>query len=128
MADKLAGVHPDLAAAVEKILKAMDILGFPMMITDGVRTTEQQQALYAQGRTKPGNIVTNADGINKLSNHQVHDDNLGHAVDCCFVVDGKPSWDLRNPWQLYGRMAVTLGLVWGGSWISIHDLPHVELN
>jgi hypothetical protein len=41
---RLAGVHPELAVRVVKILAAMDALGFPMMVTDGVRTLERQQA------------------------------------------------------------------------------------
>lgn len=117
---------PRLRAGVPKILAAMDALGFPMMVTDTLRTTEEQQALYAKGRTQPGPIVTNADGLTTRSNHQAHGDGLGHAVDCCFVVDGKPSWDARLPWKVYGACAEALGFTWGGSWTALHDLPHIE--
>ena len=107
---------------------AMLDLGFPMMVTDTLRTKEEQQALYAKGRTKPGPIVTYVDGVTKKSNHQAKEEGgLGRAVDCCFVVDGKPSWDHRLPWKLYGAMAETLGLRWGGSWKTLVDLPHIEL-
>lgn len=123
----LDGVDPRLRAAVEKILPAMEALGFPMIVTDTVRTVQEQQALYAQGRTAPGLKVTNADGILKKSNHQLHDDGLGHAVDCCFLVKGKASWDTRMPWKLYGAMAEALGLHWGGSWKALTDLPHIEV-
>jgi len=127
MSNKLQGVHPDLVAKIQKIQAAMEILGFHMIPTDGLRTTEEQQKLYAQGRTTPGDIVTDADGVKNKSNHQAHDDGFGHAVDCCFVVDGQASWDEKLPWQLYGRMAQSLGLVWGGSWIKPVDKPHVQL-
>jgi peptidoglycan L-alanyl-D-glutamate endopeptidase CwlK len=112
---------------VSRVFDAMAALGFSMMVTDGVRTEARQRALYAQGRTEPGPIVTKADGIVKKSNHQVKDDGMGHAVDCCFVVDGEPSWDAREPWAAYGACAQAVGLKWGGSWESLHDLPHVEL-
>lgn len=125
-ADRLMGVHPRLIDAVDRIMQAMRELGFQMMVTDGVRTVAQQQALYAKGRTAPGRIVTKADGVVHRSNHQLHDDGLGHAVDCCFVVDGKPSWDESQPWPLYGEMVKALGLRWGGDW-STPDRPHVEL-
>jgi peptidoglycan LD-endopeptidase CwlK len=125
---RLAGVHPDLIDRLEKVLAAMAALGFPMAVTDGVRTTQRQQQLYAQGRTKPGPIVTNADGILKRSNHQPHEDALGHAVDCAFKINGTFSWDARLPWKAYGANAAAVGLKWGGDWASLHDLPHVELT
>lgn len=124
---RLDGVHPELVAKVARVLSAMDALGFPMMVTDGLRTVEQQRALYAKGRSVPGAIVTYADGVEKRSNHQPHIDKYGHAVDCVFLIDGKPSWDLTLPWHAYGAAAEALGLTWGGSWSKLADLPHVEL-
>lgn len=124
---KLSGVHPELVAKVGRVLACMDALGFPMMVTDGLRTVEQQRALYAQGRTVPGHIVTYADGVEKRSNHQPKIDTMGHAVDCVFVVEGKPSWDAALPWHAYGAAGAALGLHWGGSFTSLHDLPHLEL-
>src|SRR6188768_1641664 len=125
---KLAGVHPELSEKILRILAAMEVLGFEMMVTDGVRTTGQQQALYAQGRTKPGKIVTQLDGVTRRSNHQTKADGFGHACDCAFVVAGVPSWGEKLPWKLYGAMAESLGLVWGGSWINFSDKPHVEMK
>jgi len=135
---KLEGVHPALVAKVTRILFASAELGFPMLVTDGVRTAAEQAALYAQGRTVPGpdvspsrpmgRTVTNSDGVRKPSNHQVKADGFGHAVDLCFLVDGKPSWDDALPWYLYGAMAKALGLEWGGAWRSkLVDRPHIEL-
>jgi len=126
MPDKLLGVHPDLQEKVHRILDAMTVLGLEMRVTDGLRTIEQQQALYALGRSKPGKIVTNADGVVHRSNHQVHADDFGHAVDCTFWVDGTPSWAEDLQWRLYGEMAKALGLKWGGDW-SKPDKPHIEL-
>lgn len=125
--NKLDGVHPKLATQVQTILDVMRTLGYPMMVTDGVRSMAQQWDLYARGRTEPGLIVTNCDGIRKRSPHQPRDDGYGHAVDCCFVIDGKPSWDARLPWKCFGEIAKTLGLTWGGEFHSLVDLPHVEL-
>ena len=125
---RLTGVHPRLIFAVTKILNASAELGCPMMVTSGVRTTEQQQALYAKGRTEPGRIVTQADGVRKKSKHQAQYDGFGHAVDLTFMVDGRPSWAEDHPWDLYGEMAKVLGLEWGGSWDGFVDRPHVELK
>lgn len=126
---KLDGVHPRLVTAVEKIQFVMAYLNHPMMVTDGVRTLAQQQRLYAQGRTAAGRIVTNADGIRVKSNHQMKDDGYGHAVDMCFVVNGRPSWDEELPWRLYGETAKAVGLAWGGDWAGrLVDKPHIELR
>ena len=91
-----------------------------MRVTDGARTAAQQAALYAQGRTAPGLIVTAADGTaGTKSKHQ-----SGTAADCCFLVAGVPTWD--GPWEEYGTAAEDEGLVWGGRWKK-PDRPHVEL-
>lgn len=135
MADKLDGIHPELAAKVRKILQAMNALGFPMKVVQGVRTDQEQAALYAQGRTAPGKIVTNCDGYVKRSNHQPksdgHGPSYGYAVDCAFVDDPATpkdeTWDEHMPWQAYGAMAEALGLTWGGRWQSVVDKPHIEL-
>lgn len=139
---RLQGVHPDLARKVQQILSAMHALGFSMVVTDGLRTVAEQQALYAKGRNAAGQvvdqhaIVTNADGVVTRSNHQAHADGFGHAVDCTFLddhgtpldpSDDRPIWRDRDPWLLYGTMAETLGLKWGGRWKRPFDRPHVEL-
>lgn len=125
--NKLTGVHPKLISAVQRITYAFHELGAELMVTDGVRTEEQQAALYSKGRSTPGAIVTNADGVRKRSNHQTHADGLGHAVDLCFVVDGKPSWDTSLPWDLIGAMARQQCLTWGGDW-KMRDQCHLELR
>lgn len=125
---KLDGLHPSLVEKLQRVLAAMDALGFPMMVTDGVRTTEQQQALYAKGRTAPGAIVTNTDGIKHKSNHQAKADGFGHAADCTFLdANGEPTWDEKKPWAAYGACVVAVGLIWGGNFKSIVDKPHCEM-
>ncbi len=129
MPDKLAGVHPELREKVTRIIDAMAVLGFEMRVTDGLRSTAQQQALYALGRTEPGQIVTRADGVVRRSNHQAREgDEFGRAVDCTFWVGGAPSWANHLPWACYGEMAKALGLKWGGDFVSMKDRPHVEMR
>lgn len=118
-------LHPDLEKKVKLILNAMLLLGFPMRVVQGVRTAEEQAKLYAQGRTAPGSIVTNCDGIVKKSRHQPAADGFGHAVDCAFV--GPQPFAESHPWRLYGEMGKALGLLWGGDWKSLVDKPHIEM-
>ena len=127
MVTKLHGVHPRLVQAYHQLSAALAELGHPIIVTDGLRTADQQAQLYAQGRTLPGRIVTHADGILRRSNHQAKADGFGHAIDCAFLVENRPSWAERHPWQLYGEAAKALGLVWGGSWPRFPDRPHIEL-
>ncbi len=130
-ADKLLGVHPRLVEAVTRVLAAMAALGFPMKVVQGVRTLAEQQELYAQGRSIPGAIVTNADGVRNPSNHQPKADGLGYAVDCAFIDNPATpvieTWSDRSPWGAYGACAKALGLRWGGDFKSIPDRPHIEL-
>lgn len=120
-------VHPHLEQAVTRVFAAMKLIGHSMKATDGLRTDAQQAALYAQGRTTPGTIVTYADGVITKSNHQAHADRLGHAVDCTFVDEqGQPRWVDSDPWFLFGTAVEAEGLKWGGRFTH-PDRPHVEL-
>lgn len=125
MADKLTGVHPSLIAVAHRIQRSMAELNLSVAVTDGFRTVAQQAELYAQGRTTHGAIVTQCDGVKTRSQHQVQADGFGHAVDFCFLVDGKPSWSDELPWRLLGEMAKSQGCLWGGDW-KHPDRPHIE--
>jgi peptidoglycan L-alanyl-D-glutamate endopeptidase CwlK len=126
--ERLVGVAPDLAAKAGMILTALAALGYPAWVVEGVRSLERQKALYAQGRTQPGPIVTRADGTRvDQCTHSPQADGYGHAVD--FAFQGESPWDATHPWPLLGAMARALGLTWGGDWKSLKgDLGHVEVR
>jgi len=119
--ERLDGLEPGFRAKADLLLRLMAMAGHRMVVTAGRRSTAEQQALYAQGRTAPGPIVTYADGVRERSKHQD-----GVAMDCAFVDQGQGMWD--GPWEMYGRFAEGLGLVWGGSWTRLKDRPHVEVR
>lgn len=94
---------------------------YTVKIISGTRTYAEQNALYAQGRTRKGNKVTNARGGS--SNH-----NFGIAWDVGIFVDGRYLGDGPQ----YKRaatvaLAATQGLEWGGNWTTIVDRPHYQL-
>ena len=95
--------------------------GINVKIICGTRSYEEQAALYAKGRTKPGSKVTNA-----RPGFSWH--NFGVAWD--FVVfdpKGQPLWD--SPLMARcGKIGEELGLEWGGSWKSFKDKPHLQLK
>lgn len=121
---RLDGVHPALVSKLETVFAAMLAAGHAMFVVQGVRSVAQQQALYAQGRTAPGHIVTMKDGVIHKSNHQPWADGLGHAVDSAFLANDP--FSLALPWEQYGQLVEAQGLTWGGRWTTPHDLPHAE--
>lgn len=118
-AERLAKVLPELAEKCAKLIGIAYQEGFTLLVTQGFRSIAEQNALYAQGRTKPGKIVTNAKG--SQSNHT-----RGEAVDFAFIVNGEVSWEDKLYLKI-GGWAKQVGLNWGGDWRSIKDKPHVEL-
>ncbi|MBH8600228.1 M15 family metallopeptidase, partial [Thermoactinomyces sp. CICC 23799] len=57
---RISELQPQVKSAAEKALTEAEKAGLDILITDGLRTFAEQNELYAQGRTKPGKIVTNA--------------------------------------------------------------------
>ena len=124
---RLRGCHPDLRARVLALIADLSRQGLEIVITQGVRSTAQQQALYAQGRYKPGKIVTNCDGQVRVSNHQPKADGYGYAVDVAWRnAHGDISWE--GPWETLMTLAEAHGLISGGRWTRFPDLCHLELS
>jgi|SRR5882672_5792105 len=122
---RLGVVHPLLA---RKIRQMADIIGLDrppvtLRVTQGLRTWGEQAQLYAQGRSAPGRIVTNAE-----PGHSWH--NFGLAVDVApFGLDGQPDWNTSHPiWQRLVEVGTGLGLVAGAKFRSFPDYPHFQLT
>lgn len=94
-----------------------------------LRTTEEQQAKYAQGRTTPGPVITHADGVKSLSAHQTrtfHGETCSHAVDIN-VFDAHTGTYYGDVQRLYiplVGLAIASTLQSGGEWLH-PDFPHV---
>lgn len=121
--NRLKKIHPELASRVRTLIEHLAANGMQVEVVQGMRTFAEQDALYAQGRTKKGQVVTKAKG--GQSNH-----NYGLAVDLCpFTPDGQPNWNAPNSmWMAIGSEAEKLGLEWGGGWKKFIDKPHVQLS
>lgn len=118
---RLRQLHPALAASVRDIIDTLAAQGIVVEVVQGLRTFAEQDALFAQGRTKPGPVVTQARGGD--SNH-----NYGLAADLCPFVNGKPDWNAPiSVWATIGMAANARGLEWGGDWKKFLDKPHVQL-
>lgn len=99
-----------------------------------LRTNAEQDALYAQGRTKPGAIVTKAKGGQSYHNY-------GLAVDIVLLIDKDgngtfetASWDRlldsdgdgQKDWEEVVFVFKMYGWEWGGDWASFKDYPHFQ--
>ena len=123
-------LHPMLQKKVVQLQAECKKQGIIIGIGECLRTVAEQDALYAKGRTKPGNKVTNAQGKTYSSMHQ-----WGVAFDFYLKMDvdgdGVASDDsFNNATKLFnkvGAIGKKLGLEWGGDWKSPVDLPHFQL-
>lgn len=136
--DNLVGVHPNL---VKVMTAAIGNSPIDFTITEGLRTMERQKDLFAQGRTKPGMKVTNANGVKNLSNHQDEadgrKDGLGQAVDLYPFFEGKVQVHhkdtIKNLKLIADHIKATakklgIKIIWGGDWKSPYDPPHFQLG
>lgn len=114
-------LHPWLDYRLGILLKKCAKKGIYLIITEGFRSKEYQDSLYAKGRTKPGKIVTNAKGSTYSSQHM-----WGIAFDIA-INDSKLLYDTATIKKV-AKIAKKIGLGWGGDWTSIVDTPHFYLT
>lgn len=123
----LEGVHDDLQKVVHEAIKRTEV---DFVVIEGLRSIERQRALYAQGRTVAGDIVT----WTMQSEHLT-----GRAVDLAAWVGGTVSWKE----QYYRRIAdamleasaiLQIPIQWGGHFVGRKsgkprpDSPHFQLH
>lgn len=129
--DRINLLHPKIQKEVLYLINRSELVIDPTLairVVQGLRTIEEQDALYAQGRTAPGNIVTKAKGGASFHNY-------GLAIDICFLFeqpDGTFKYDDEKSW-LNGpnfmkvvKIFKDAGYTWGGDFKSITDKPHFE--
>lgn len=94
--------------------------GLTVLIYCTYRDNAEQDELYAQGRTKPGKIVTNARGGESFHNYRC-------AFDWVPVVGGKPQWDDKALYLKGGLIAESVGLEWAGRWTGkLKETAHCQ--
>lgn len=126
-------VRNEVVALIDKAEEQLPT-SLAIRIVQGLRTIEEQNALYAQGRTKPGSIVTNARGGSSFHNY-------GLAIDFAILVDkdgngtyDELSWDIKKDndkdgtadWLEVVKVFEGAGWEWGGRFSSIKDYPHLQ--
>lgn len=112
-------LHPKLKALAEQFLKKCKEAGIEVIITSTYRSIDEQNELYAQGRTKPGKIVTKVKGGDSFHNWRL-------AFDYVPIVNGKCIWNDNNLWDKCAEIALSLGLESGHRWLRFKDSPHIQ--
>ena len=116
----LDDLKPPAKQRAEAFLKACKEAGLDILIYCTYRSGEEQNALYAQGRTKPGKIVTNSRAGDSWHN-------WGLAFDFVPLVAGKPAWDNKDAYAKAGRIAESVGLEWAGRWTGkLRETAHCQ--
>jgi len=119
---KIESLEPEFRTKVEQLIAAIEnVTGRKWIITAGRRTMAEQEALYNQGRSTPGNIVTKAPAGSSAHN-------FGLAVDLVSIKEnGDADWsDNYEGWKQLADLAVEMGLTAGMYFKSLTDRPHVE--
>jgi hypothetical protein len=138
MADRNAGtdrnrnrqdLQPEFRELFELVFKQLAAMAYRPVFLEGFRSTERQAYLYAQGRTRPGNIVTGRDGVKRRSEHQprveggggcaadiAFEHHEGHVCSCKgAALRGKLCWDgSAMCYRRLGALAEDVGCAWGG--------------
>ena len=114
---KLTDLHPQMQPMVTRFLANARAAGIDLLVTCTYRSNEEQAALYAIGRTKPGRIVTNAKPGRSTHNNTLNGKPAALAVDVVPLRDGKPVWSASDPvWKKVGEIGEKVGLEWAGRW------------
>ncbi|WP_152656138.1 M15 family metallopeptidase [Oceanobacillus sp. CFH 90083] len=128
--ETITELHPDVQEAVETLIDRADDIDIEVVITDGLRSEEEQDALYARGREDGGNIVTHA-----RAGESYH--NYGLAVDYAIRnQEGEIIWDIHydgnnngeSDWFEVAEIAKDLGFEWGGDFNRFPDYPHLQMT
>ena len=122
---KLSDLHPKVASMACDWLKECRDLNLDILVTCTLRTNEEQERLYAQGRTAPGRIVTYARAGSSYHNY-------GLALDFVPLIEGKPTWKTTGRdlelWTLAGELAEEHGFEWAGRWTRFKEFPHIQFT
>lgn len=112
-------LHPLLRDSVQEILAQCKDADMPFQLFEGYRTPERQQYLYAQGRTRRGQIVTKSKPWQ--SYHQ-----YGLAVDIVLKIDNDWCWSAKGELRDYWNSLALIAEKYGLEGLS-YELPHFQL-
>lgn len=115
---RIATLEPDTARLAGEFVGRAAKAGIVVLVTEGYRSIDRQNHLYALGRTRTGRRVTNARGGFSFHQYRV-------AFDVVPIVGGAPAWRRLDLFRRLGTIGKNLGLTWGGDFRR-PDMPHFQ--
>lgn len=112
-------LHPKLRELAQELVRRCEEEGIQVAIGETYRTRNRQDALFEQGRSRPGKIVTYARGISMSSYHQWR-----MAVDV--FINQKGNEYNEKLLRQVGKIGQEIGLEWGGAWQGFVDMAHFQ--
>lgn len=123
----LVDLAPVVRHAALAFLEECRACGLEVLVYCTLRTDTEQAALYEQGRTKPGAVVTHARAGQSLHNPDLS----GHAwaFDAVPLVAGKPAWNDAALLLRMGACGEACGLEWAGRWRgAMRERVHFQIK
>ncbi|WP_343063315.1 M15 family metallopeptidase [Halobacillus locisalis] len=123
-------LHPLVEKYRDELVASVKKKGIDVVITEGHRTEERQNELYARGRSTDGQVVTNAQAGESYHNY-------GLAIDFALrTPNGDVVWDTERDdnengeadWMEVVAVAKDMGFEWGGDWRNFKDYPHLQMD
>lgn len=121
--NNLNTLHPKFRPiAIAAWLEAQEAMpeNVQIIVIQGLRTFDESNKLYAQGRSVAGPIVTKASAGQSYHNY-------GLAFDFAMVTNGKDDYTVGPNWLKVVSIMESHGMYWGGHFPDgQHDDPHFE--
>ena len=128
--ENLGSLNKKALAKLEPFIVQVELMLAPKGVTveviSGLRSWSAQAALYAQGRTKPGKIVTKARPGSSWHNYGLAID-LGLFKNGVYLDERKPA-EADKLYAEIGKLAVAHGIEWAGKWKSFAETPHFQVT
>lgn len=140
---------PQVREKLEQLENLAEQNNIHFIVTQTLRSQEEQAAYYAQGRESL-DVVNSLRKVAKLSPIQNSENKIitraktvwdsfhayGRAFDIAIIHNNKVDWnenadwndDGISDWVQLGKLAESIGLEWGGNFSSLRDLPHFQLR
>ena len=126
----IADLDPRLQAMAQDFIDRCKVAGLEVILTQTYRSAAEQDADYAQGRTAPGHIITNAKGGENPHNCTLPDGTpAAKAFDFAIMCgENTLDWDAEDDeWQTAIAIVKAVGLVSGSTFHGIPDTDHAEM-
>lgn len=136
---KLSDLCQPVYERAQRMLVELDRQGIDVLVTCTYRSSDEQAALYAQGREglpvvnslrKDAKLASIDEDSNKIVTKAKPGQSM-HEYRCAFdlvpIESGKAIWDSKHPlWKRIGMIGKWAGLEWAGDWQTFQEFPHFQ--